>query len=82
MDSLYSFDEMRKVRQKEFEDEIEAMRIYSLVKTSQSYRSGLTERIIVYVLTYLGEIESKLKCFIAHKMAAYYRKSNTEIKPC
>ena len=73
MDSMFSVDEMVKMRHKDFEDEIEAMRTYKLVKTSQSYRPGITERIIVYVLTLLGEIVSKLKCFFTHNTVTNYR---------
>ena len=81
MDTLYSIDEASKRRQKEITNEIEANRIYNLVKTSQSYKPGITDRFIVYMKTVLSEIVGRLRCVLAQKTAAYYRKSKTEVNP-
>lgn len=77
----YFVDETRKMHQKEIENEIEADRIYNLVKTSQSYKPGITERYFKYTKTLLGEIVGRLRCVFAQVTAAYYHKSNTEANP-
>jgi hypothetical protein len=82
MDTLYSIDEMRKSRQREIANHVEANRNYNLVKTSQSYRPGVFKRIICSVQTNLGEILNRLKCAFALKSVAYFRKSKAELKPC
>ena len=81
MDSLYYLDETRKMRQKEIENEIEAGRIYNLVKESQSYKPGITERYFKYIKMFLGEIVGRLKCVFAQVTAVYHRKSNTGVNP-
>ena len=81
MYSHYFVDETRKIHQKEIENEIEADRIYNLLKTSQSYKPGIAERHLVFMKTVLGEIVGRLRYFLAQKTAAYYHKSNTEANP-
>ena len=69
------------LKNEEIENEIEADRIYNLLKTSQSYKPGIAERHLVFMKTVLREIVGRLRYVLAQKTAAYYHKSNTEANP-
>jgi hypothetical protein len=80
MDTLYSIDETRKLRQREIQNHIKTARISKHIRTSQSYKPGTVERIIEYIQTVPGEFAGRLKSGFAQAAEMYYRKSSTEIK--
>ena len=79
MDTLFSIDEHRKTRQKEYNDLSEEIQVYKEVIKSQSDTPGVVMRAVNFGWKSSGVILKKLWC-VKDLVLTIFQRSSTETK--